>query len=155
MATDASSDSSLQEKLQGQVASSVKEALEKSTTILSNLHHLSTYLEVISKIAGSVDRVKDAHDQIQSIRADCASLLQIMYLGEIGLQSLLDMLKTNGGIGGLIPHIFSDPLTAPTSVALPTHSDHNDHTSLFDDSVLGKHPNDHTSNEDGPTPKKS
>lgn len=150
MATDNSSDTSLQEKLQGQVASSVKEALDKSTSILSNLHHLSTYLDVISKMAGSADRVKDAHDQIQSIRADCASLLQTMYLGEIGLQSLLDMLKTNGGIGGLMPHIFSDPspATIPASDI--------DHTpTLFDDeSVLGKHSIDH-SNGDEPSPKKS
>ena len=42
----------LHEKLREQVAASVKEALNKSTTILSNLHRLSSYLDVMSAMAG-------------------------------------------------------------------------------------------------------
>ncbi len=153
MATNDSSENTLQEKLQGQVATSVKEALEKSTTILSNLHHLSTYLDVISNMASSTDRVKNAHEQIQNIRADCASLLQTMYLGEIGLQSLQDMLKSSGGLSGLIPRIFSDQLSS-TSVTTPSSSG-NEHTdNLFDgDDIIGKHTTEHCL-ADEPSPKK-
>ena len=154
MTTDESTEMSLQEKLQGQVASSVKEALEKSTTILSNLHHLSTYLDVISKMTSSPDRVKNAHEQIQNIRADCASLLQTMYLGEIGLQSLQDMLKTSsGGFSGLIPRIFSDQLSSTSVTPSSSGNEHAD--PLFDNETIigGKHPTEHCLSEE-PSPKK-
>ena len=151
MATSESSDMSLQEKLQGQVAASVREALDKSTTILSNLHRLSSYLDVMSTMLSSADRVKNAHEQIQTIRADCASLLQTMYLGEIGLQSLLDMIKTTG-LSGLMPTIFTDSLTSGTITA----SSSNVHTDgIFDDDgVLGKRSRPNSLEEDS-SPKKS
>ena len=45
-------ESGLHDKLRDQVASSVKEALTKSTAILSNLHRLSSYLDVMSAMSG-------------------------------------------------------------------------------------------------------
>ena len=142
MTTDHGSEMSLQEKLQGQVASSVKEALEKSTSILSNVHHLSNFIAP-GKMGGSIQRVKSAHEQIQIIRANCASLLQTMYLGEIGLQSLLDMLKTSS----LMPHMFSDSLS---STSIPPSTNGSDHaeTMFDDDSILGKHTLDHSLDEE-------
>ena len=46
------SDTGLHDKLREQVAASVKEALNKSTAILSNLHRLSSYLDVMGAMSG-------------------------------------------------------------------------------------------------------
>ena len=52
MANGEAAESGLQDKLRDQVSSSVREALSKSTTILSNLHRLSSYLDVMSAVSG-------------------------------------------------------------------------------------------------------
>lgn len=109
---------SLQDKLQEQVSSSVREALDKSTAILSNLHRLSSYLDVMNTMLSQPDRLKTALDQIQNIRSDCATLLQTIYLGEIGLQSLQDVGKATS-MAGIMP-LFSDTLASTHTVTTPT-----------------------------------
>lgn len=123
--TTSEGEGSLQDKLQDQVASSVREALDKSTAILSNLHRLSSYLDVMNSMLSSPSRLKNSLDQIQTIRSDCASLLQTIYLGEIGLQSLQDVGKATS-MTGMIP-IFSDNLSMTTSSVVGRTE------SLFDD----------------------
>ena len=123
---------SLQDKLQEQVSSSVKEALDKSTAILSNLHRLSSYLDVMNAMLSQPDRLKNALDQIQNIRSDCAALLQTIYLGEIGLQSLQDVGKATS-MTGMMP-LFSDALSSSPTVttsSIPAEA-------LFDDGPLAR-----------------
>jgi uncharacterized Zn-finger protein len=125
---------SLHDKLQEQVTTSVRDALEKSTSILSNLHRLSSYLDVMNAMLSHPDRLKNSLDQIQSIRSDCASLLQTIYLGELGLQSLQDITKTTSVMSTMMEPLFSDSLSNNTH-----HSD----DALFqeDESIsLGKRP---------------
>lgn len=145
------SDASLQEKLREQVATSVREALDKSTAILSNLHRLSGYLDVMSTMMSSPDRLKNALDQIQTVRSDCASLLQTIYLGEIGLQSLQDVGKTT--MSNMMP-MFSDTMSTGSTVtpSIPGES------CFFDDGgtsiTLGKRPGNSLDDEE-PNNKKS
>lgn len=146
-------ETSLQDKLQEQVASSVREALDKSTSILSNLHRLSSYLDVMSSMLSAPDRLKSALDQIQAVRSDCASLLQTIYLGEIGIQSLQDIGKATSMAAGMLP-MLSDNLSITTvTPSAPPPPD----TPIFDegsDFILDKrHEEDLIDGE--PPPKKS
>ena len=156
MATSDISDASLQEKLQKQVSSSVREALEKSTTILSNLHRLSSFLDVMSSMVSSSDRIRNSHEQIQNIRADCAALLQTIYLGEIGLQSLQDTGKA-GALSGMMP-IFTDTLTSGIITSSNSITDTIQNESMFEEDgstiTLRKRSAD-DSLEEQPTSKKS
>ncbi len=96
----------LHEKLKDQVAVSIKDSLEKATTVLSSLHHLQSYLEVFKSMTpvrgitggqhGS-EGLRNALEQIRTVRNDTATLLQTVYLTEIGLQSLQE---TRGGSSG-------------------------------------------------------
>lgn len=152
MASNDVGDSSLQDKLQEQVTASVREALDKSTSILSNLHRLSSYLDVMSSMLTTPDRLKNALDQVQNVRSDCASLLQAIYLGEIGLQSLQDIGKGTGVSGGVVP-IFSDGGLANNSSITASSSE-----ALFNDNgeefSLGKRRDGNASNDE-PLSKKS
>lgn len=157
MATELADMSNLQEKLRDQIATSVKEALDKSTTILSNLHRLSSYLEVMNTVAASTEHFKSALDQIQNVRSDSASLLQTIYLGEIAIQSLQDVGKTS--LSGMLP-LFSETLTSTiatsNSMTISTSNDE-DPNDIFSDPVVtlgGKRP-DSGHLEDEPQPKKS
>lgn len=80
----------LQERLKDQVSVSIKEALDRANAVLTNLHRVQSYLDVIRILstARSGDVVKNALEQIHAARNDTATLLQHIYLTEIGLQSL-------------------------------------------------------------------
>ena len=80
----------LQERLKDQVSVSIKEALDKANTVLTNLHRVQSYLDVIRILSThrSSDVIKNALEQIHAARNDTATLLQHIYLTEIGLQSL-------------------------------------------------------------------
>ena len=56
----------LQDRLKEQVSVSVKEALERTTTILSNLHRVHSYLDIICNVSSPRDGhgVKNALDQV-------------------------------------------------------------------------------------------
>ena len=147
-------DASLQDKLQVQVSSSMREALDKSTSILSNLHRLSSYLDVMSSMLSAPERLKNALHQIQTIRSDSASLLQTIYLGEIGLQSLQDISKTTGMTAGILPILSDSTLSMTTPPDPPPSSDGN----LFDEGSgfsLGKRNGDGISIDAEPPTKKS
>ena len=88
----------LHDKLKDQIAISIKESLDKATIVLSNLHRVHSYLDVLKSMpsfrSGSGgEGLKNALDQVRSIRTDAAALLQTIYLTEIGLQSLQDVDK--------------------------------------------------------------
>ena len=87
----------LHERLREQVSLSIRESLEKATSVLSNLHRVQSYFDVIRNMSPSrgtgggahtTEGIKNALEQIRTIRADAATLLQTVYLTEIGLQSL-------------------------------------------------------------------
>ena len=80
----------LQERLKDQVSVSIKEALDRANTVLTNLHRVQSYLDVIRILSThrSSDVIKNALEQIHAARNDTATLLQHIYLTEIGLQSL-------------------------------------------------------------------
>lgn len=137
---------SLQDKLQVQVASSMREALDKSTSILSNLHRLSSYLDVMSSMLSAPERLKNALHQIQTIRSDSASLLQTIYLGEIGLQSL----QTASMTAGILPILSDSALSIPPDP--PSHGNLFDEGSGFS---LGKRNGDGISIDAEPPTKKS
>lgn len=126
----------LHERLREQVSLSIRESLEKATTVLSNLHRVQSYFDVIIRnIAPSrgaatgggahhtPEGIKNALEQIRTIRADAATLLQTVYLTEIGLQSLQDFDKQggSGGLSSLMPILGEAGLTlggTPTGVEL-------------------------------------
>ena len=102
----------LHEKLKDQVALSIKESLEKATSVLSNLHRLQSYLDVIKTVSPSRSHgnegVKSALEQVRAVRADAATLLQTVYLTEIALQSLQDFDKSGSGSLSSIMPILGD-----------------------------------------------
>ncbi len=122
--TDCSEPGLLHEKLKDQVAVSIKESLEKATTVLSGLHRLQSYLDVFKSMAPSrgiaggqhgSEGLRSALEQIRSVRNDTATLLQTVYLTEIGLQSLLESRGGGGGSSGgneltSIMPILGDPM---------------------------------------------
>ena len=76
--------------------------------------------------------LKNALQQIQSVRTDSSSLLQTIYLGEIGLQSMADVMKTSSSPGGAALSMFSgsaDPIAESSQDELYADTD----------SSLGKH----------------
>lgn len=90
MSSTSESQEPLQERLKDQVSVSTKEALDKANTVLTNLHRVQSYLDVIRILSThrSSDVIKNALEQIHAARNDTATLLQHIYLTEIGLQSL-------------------------------------------------------------------
>ena len=90
MSSNSESQEPLQERLKDQVSVSIKEALDKANTVLTNLHRVQSYLDVIRILSThrSGDVIKNALEQIHAARNDTATLLQHIYLTEIGLQSL-------------------------------------------------------------------
>lgn len=90
MSSTSESQEPLQERLKDQVSVSIKEALDKANTVLTNLHRVQSYLDVIRILSThrSSDVIKNALEQIHAARNDTATLLQHIYLTEIGLQSL-------------------------------------------------------------------
>ena len=95
---DSQEPSFLHDKLKDQVTLSIKGALDKATAVLSNLHRVQSYLDVIktmtpSRPASHVEGIRGALDQVKSIRNDTAAMLQTVYLAEIGLQSMQEFDK--------------------------------------------------------------
>lgn len=88
----------LHDRLKDQITISIKESLDKATMVLSSLHRVHSYLDVLKSMpsfrsgSGS-EGLKGALEQVRSIRTDAAALLQTIYLTEIGLQSLQDVDK--------------------------------------------------------------
>ena len=82
----------LHDKLREQITISITESLSKATAVLSSLHRVHSYLDVLKSLPslGSDEGVKGALDQVKAIRTDTAALLQTIYLTEIGLQSMVD-----------------------------------------------------------------
>lgn len=84
----------LNDRLKEQVTVSIQEALHKATSVLSGLHRVHSYLDIIFSESLPPSRtneiVKNAVDQANTARNDAASLLQTVYLTEIGLQSIQD-----------------------------------------------------------------
>ena len=98
----------LHDKLKDQIAISIKESLDKATSVLSSLHRVHSYLDVLKTMppfrAGTGgDGLKNALEQVQSIRLDAATLLQTIYLTEIGLQSLQDFDKQGSSAVTVVP----------------------------------------------------
>ena len=96
----------LTERLKEQVSASIQDALSKATSVLSNLHRVQSYLDVLASlpVSRAGDVIKNAVEQVKGMRADAATLLQTVYLTEIGLQSLqvctCNSLPFNVGING-------------------------------------------------------
>ena len=83
--------------------------------------------------------LKNALQQIQAVRLDSSSLLQTIYLGEIGLQSMSDISKTP--VSGSTLPLFSSSVE---SIAENTGEE------MFPENegeILGKHPNSATTDE--------
>ena len=94
----------LHDKLKDQISISIKESLDKATSVLSNLHRVHSYLDVLKTMpsfqSGSGgEGLKGALEQVRSIRTDAAALLQTIYLTEIGLQSLHQVDKPAPSLG--------------------------------------------------------
>lgn len=108
----------------GLLQDKLEEALEKATRVLSNLHRVQSYLEIIKTVspqsgAPSNDVVKNALEQMRIIRTDTAALLQTVYLTEIGLQSLQDFSKqgSTGNLSNLMPVVMSNPdMSSPVAI---------------------------------------
>ena len=96
---------SLHDHLKEQVSSSIKDALEKATSVLSNLHRVQSFLHLIQTLspAHSNGVVKSALEQVKAVRNDTATLLQTVYLTEIGFQSLQDFGGGPNSLSSLIP----------------------------------------------------
>lgn len=79
--------------------------------------------------------LKNALQQIQSVRTDSSSLLQTIYLGEIGLQSMADVSKTAspGGGSGAALSMFS------SSADPVAENSHDDMYADTEGDSLGKH----------------
>lgn len=110
----------LQERLKDQVSVSIKESLDKANTVLTNLHRVQSYLDVIRILSTprSGDVIKNALEQIHAARNDTATLLQHIYLTEIGLQSLQDF----GNGGGLIGASSAGGVTSSSSASTTSSS---------------------------------
>ena len=117
----------VQERLKDQVSVSIKEALDRANTVLTNLHRVQSYLDVIRILSTprSGDVIKNALEQIHAARNDTATLLQHIYLTEIGLQSLQDfgnggglMGMSSGANGGTATSSSSSGATAPSANTL-------------------------------------
>lgn len=90
----------LHDKLKDQIAVSIKDSLTKATTVLSSLHRVHSYMDVLQTMpsrfgsGGGGEGIRNALEQVRAIRNDAAALLQTIYLTELGLQSLRDVEKT-------------------------------------------------------------
>jgi hypothetical protein len=94
----------LHNKLKDQISISIKESLDKATSVLSSLHRVHSYLDVLKTMSSfqsgnGGEGLKGALEQVRSIRTDAAALLQTIYLTEIGLQSLHHVDKQVPNIG--------------------------------------------------------
>ena len=94
----------LHDKLKDQISISIKESLDKATSVLSNLHRVHSYLDVLKTMPSfqsdsGGEGLKGALEQVRSIRTDAAALLQTIYLTEIGLQSLHQVDKPASSVG--------------------------------------------------------
>ena len=120
MSSTSESQEPVQERLKDQVALSIKEALDKANVVLTNLHRVQSYLDVIRILSPtrSSDVIKNALGQIHEARNDTASLLQHIYLTDIGLQSLQDY----GSGGGLVGVASGGVATATSSSGNPLSS---------------------------------
>ena len=81
----------LHDKLRDQVTLSIRGALTKATGLLSSLHRVHSYLDLlqsVSSLSGCGEGVKGVLEQVRTIRTDTAALLQTIYITEIGLESL-------------------------------------------------------------------
>ncbi len=80
----------LTERLKDQVSASIQDSLIKATSVLSNLHRVQSYLDVLANlpVARAGDIIKSAVEQVRGMKDDTTSLLQTVYLTEIGLGSL-------------------------------------------------------------------
>lgn len=80
----------LTERLKDQVSASIQDALLKATSVLSNLHRVQSYLDVLANlpVSRAGDIIKSAVEQVRGMKDDTTSLLQTVYLTEIGLGSL-------------------------------------------------------------------
>lgn len=108
----------LQDKLKDQITISIKDSLDKATTVLSSLHRVHSYLDVLKSMpsfrtgTGS-EGLKGALEQVRSIRTDAAALLQTIYLTEIGLQSLQDVDKQALSVCTTSSEVTILPVTVP------------------------------------------
>lgn len=130
---DSSEPGLLHDKLKDQVAISIKDSLGKATTVLSGLHRLQSYLEVFKSmtpprsVAGGqhgFEGIRNALEQIRSVRNDTATLLQTVYLTEIGLQSLQECRGGSSGGGDLtsVLPILGDPMPGDSGLSEITGS---------------------------------
>ena len=116
MASTAQEQGVLHERLRDQISESIKESLSKATAVLSSLHRVHSYLDVLKSVPslhmdGGGEGVKGALDQVRAIRTDTAALLQTIYLTEIGLQSLEQVDKSTAS--------FSSRSTSAREVTVP------------------------------------
>ena len=112
----------LRETLKEQVSVSIREALEKTTSVLSNLHRVQSYLDLIKSvpISRSEAGAKNALEQIRMVREDAATLLQTVCLSEIGLQSLQNYDRQGGAstdASSMMP-IFGDTINITPTVPI-------------------------------------
>ena len=150
----------LSDRLKEQVAVSIRDALGKATNVLSNLHRVQSYLDIICSLppTRSNDIVKNAVEQVKTARNDAASLLQTVYLTEIGLQSLQDFDKQGSGgmsVSSFMP-ILGDSIN---STVITSSAPINNSSEKAGDSILSLAGNEvmtfSTSDNDGePSPKK-
>ena len=98
----------LHDRLKDQIGISIKESLDKATSVLSSLHRVHSYLDVLKtmppfRVGTGRDGLKNALEQVQTIRLDAATLLQTIYLTEIGLQSLQEFDKQGSSSVTVVP----------------------------------------------------
>eukprot|EP00731_Ephydatia_muelleri_P021415 Em0014g6a len=155
-AHDSQEPSFIHEKLKGQVTLSIKEALDKATGVLSNLHRVQSYLDVIKTMTSSrtvahPEGIHSALDQVKSLRNDTATLLQTIYLAEIGLQSMQEFDKPGNQLISAVSDTLSNgdidfgaPSTAKKDTDLSavifacTHCGRRFATQRFEDNQLCK-----------------
>ena len=93
-------------KFKGQVSASIRDSIDKATGVLSQLHRIQSYLDVLRSISpgrAGDDGIKSALEQIRTIRTDTAALLQTVYLTEISLLSMLEVGGGGAGLSALVP----------------------------------------------------
>ena len=122
----------LHEKLKAQIGVSIKDSLTKATTVLSSLHRVHSYMDVLQSMpsfqtgGGGGEGIRSALEQVRAIRNDAAALLQTIYLTELGLQSLRDVEKTPTTSSRIVPILGGNSINnsdLTTSAAINSNGD--------------------------------
>ena len=111
----ASTESQQDTKFKGHVSASIRDSIDKATGVLSQLHRVQSYLDVLRSLSpargggAAAEGTKSALELIRGIRTDVAALLQTVYLTEISLLSMQEVGGAGAGLASLMPLFGESP----------------------------------------------